>query len=161
MIDIFDNCFDPKQIMPFKTNNFTVMEYCNMDLIICVEYENQEDPDDKLLKIVVHREYDSEMMNIFHMKNIPKEVYDIYEYSKTVSKVVKEDDGTYAICGQRINKRDTNYKKILFHNTNPIGKKNTEINPEIWDRADIDCMNQETQKYYDETLKTIKWKLAQ
>lgn len=147
--------------MPFKTNNFTIMEYCNMDLIICVEYENEEDPSDKLLKIVINREYDSEMINIFHLNKIPKNACDIYEHSKTLSKIVKEDDGTYAICGQRINKRDNSFKKILFHNTNPIGKKNVEISSEIMERADIDNMNEEVQKYYDETLKTIKWKLAQ
>ena len=143
--------------MSYNTINFTIMEYYGMDLITCVEYENQEDPNDKLLKIVIHREYDGEMMNIFHMNTIHKDVHDIYEYSKTVSKIVKEDDGTYAICGQRINKIDTKYKKILFHNINPIGKKSTDI----WDGADIDCMKWETQKYYDDILKTIKWKLAQ
>ena len=146
--------------MPFKTNNFTVMEYYNMDLIICVEYENTTNSSEKLLKIVINREYDYEMINIFNLSNIPKEASDIYEYSKAVSKIVKEDD-VYAIYGQRIHRNDTTYKQILTHNTNPLEKHDVEINNQIWEAADINHLNDDTREYYNRVLKTIKWKSEQ
>lgn len=146
--------------MPFKTTNFTVMEYYNMDLIMCVEYENANDSNDKVLKIVVSREYDQELINIFNFKNIddiPKEALDIYNYSKTVSKIIKEEE-TYAICGQRINKRNNDFKKILFNNIDPLAKDNVEISTEILSVADIDFINNETSEYYNRVLQTIKWR---
>jgi len=136
------------------------MEYRNMDLIICVEYENANEASDKLLKIVINREYDREMINIFHFNNIPKEANDIYEYSKTVSKIVHDND-MYVIYGQRIHKNGNNYREILSHNTNPVGKENVEISAELLNHADIDYMNQDVQEYYNDILATIKWKQSQ
>lgn len=142
----------------FKTTNFTVMEYNNMDLIICVEYENVNDANNKILKIVVSREYDQELINIFNLDNLPKDVQELYDYSKTVSKIEKEDD-SYVIYGQRIHKNNNKYRKILFHETNPVGKINVELNREILNNADIDFMNDEVTKYYEHVLSTIRWKL--
>lgn len=139
----------------FKTNDFTVMEYHNMDLIICVEYENENDPNNKFLKIVINREYDTEMINIFDLDDLPKVVQEIYDYSRTVSKIGKEDD-TYVIYGQRIHKNNNNYQKIMFHNTNPVGKTNVEISSEILNVADIDYINNEVSEYYQRVLNTIR-----
>lgn len=138
--------------MPFKTNAFTVMEYYNMDLIICIEYENINDSTDKYLKVIINREYDGEMINTFKMdENISKELLEIYEYSKTVSKIEKKDD-TYVVCGQRINKKDFSYKNILFNNNNPVQNKNIDINFKSQD------INDEVSEYYNRVLKTIHWR---
>lgn len=136
------------------------MEYYNMDLIMCVEYENVNDPNDKVLKIVISREFDQELLNIFNFKNmndLPKQALEIYEYSKTVSKIVKED-GTYVICGQRINKKNNDFKKILFNDSNPLAKNNVEISTGILSVADIDQINGEASEYYNRVLQTIKWR---
>ncbi len=128
------------------------MEYYNMDLIIFVEYENINDSTDKYLKVIINREYDGEMINIFKMDDtISKELLEIYEYSKTVSKIEKNDD-TYVVCGQRINKKDSSYKKILYNKNNPLQNTNIDIDvsPKI--------ISNEASEYYNRILKTINWR---
>lgn len=116
--------------MPFRTNNITAAEYRNMDMIICVEYEDMDTPSDKFLKIIVGREYDEEMINIFEFDTIPEKLRTIYDYCKNNSYIDKESESCYNIYGKKIHKQNATYQRLLSRGDDPLGMIRTKIDEE-------------------------------
>lgn len=136
--------------MSFKTINITAIEYYRYELIVCIEYENIHNPDYKLLKIIRSREFENNIINIFDFDHIPDYIQHIYDYSKTVSKMSKEND-TYYIYGQKIHKRDNNCYKLIYDYIDPM--ENCDIN-----NTNINNISKEDAYYYHRVLCTIKLK---
>lgn len=137
--------------MSFKTNAFTVMEYSNMDLIVCVEYEDINNSNNKYLKVIISREYDSEMINIFNLSNIPDNIKNIYEFSKKHSFIKNEDD-MYVVYGMQVHKNNNKYKRILFKDDNPLEQTKKSID----DEKQIGDMTDEEKDYYATLYNSIK-----
>lgn len=136
--------------MSFKTINITVIENYRYELIICIEYVNVHNPDNKLLKIIRSREFENNLINVFDFDNIPDDIQKIYDYSKTVSKY-SEKNGIYYIYGQKIHKRDNKYYKLIYDDVNPF--VNIDIN-----NTNLNCISIEDAYYYYRVLCTIKLK---
>lgn len=132
--------------------NITAIEYYRYDLIVCIEYENINDPNHKILKIIRNDDFNNNFSNIFDFESIPTYIRNIYDYSKTVSKILN-NDGKYYICGQKIHKRDDVYYELIYDNDNPLRREANEINTNS-----INCINKDDARYYNNVLCTIKLK---
>lgn len=141
--------------MSYKTINITAIEYYRYTIILCIEYVNIEDHGDKLLQIIKCDEFANNTSNIFDFNNIPNDIQKIYEYSKKVSKVIREEN-IYYIFGQKVHKRDDNYYKLFYDDIDIYQKSDIEINAK--NISDINTISKDESNYYYRLYCTIKLK---
>jgi len=136
--------------MPFKTIAIATAEYYNMDLMICIEYDDI-DTQDKFLKVVVHREYDDEIVNIFNYAMIPDDVKVIYQYCRNNS-YIQKNQNSFDIYGKKIHRQEAKHQRLLSRDQDPIGDIVTKIDEE----NSFDNIKDTEKAYYASVSATIQ-----
>jgi len=106
-----------------------------------------------LLKIIKRTDFQNDVTTIFDFNNIPINIKHIYDYSKTVSKIIK-DNNIYYVCGQKIHKRDNTCHKLLCYDINPIGIYDVTMSSN--NLTNLNYIEKEYRDYYYRILCTIK-----
>lgn len=122
---------------------------------MCIEYVNMNNPDNKLLQIIKCDQFQNNTTNIFEFDNIPDHIQKIYDYSKKVSKISKEEN-IYYIYGQKVHKRDDNYYKLFYDDIDILEKSDLEINAKPI--SHMNYISKDDSNYYYRLYCTIKLK---